>query len=116
MRAARTYKVTDDGTSSRYSVSLHAKDKVSITFSECTSCGYSWSVSAAPRSAVARSAGDSSRPAAQPASGPPMVGGSGTHTFTFQAVGAGKTTVSFGYFPPGSRPADRTVVLTITVS
>ncbi len=115
-RPPRTSAITDDGKANGYAVALQPKDKVRITFDECTSCGYHWEVTAAPNARVGRAAGDTSESAKQPSgSSGHVVGGSGTHAFTFTAVGAGKTQVRLGYLPPGASTAERTVVLTITV-
>jgi len=51
------------------------------------------------------------------ASGPQVVGGSGTVTFTFKAVGKGTTTISFAYARPWeSVPPAQTRTITVTVN
>ena len=50
------------------------------------------------------------------ASGPQVVGGSGTVTFTFKAVGKGTTTISLAYARPWeSVPPSQTRTITVTV-
>jgi inhibitor of cysteine peptidase len=50
------------------------------------------------------------------ASGPQVVGGSGTITFTFKAVGKGTTTISLAYARPWEKvPPAQTRTITVTV-
>ena len=50
-------------------------------------------------------------------SDPNLVGGGGLDTFVFKAVGAGKTTITLGYYPPSNDAVkpEKTETFTVTV-
>ncbi len=121
-RRRRDYTITDNGKSA-YSSALHPGDTVHMVFSECRSCGYHWALIQKPAPAVVRAGADSTTNPSHPSPSPsstatpaPIVGGSGTHSWPFTGVGPGRTSATFGYFPPGSSVASRRVVLTFVVS
>jgi len=74
--------------------------------------GYNWTQATKDTNVVAYV--DNAYMAAAP--GPQVVGGSGTDTFTFKAVGKGTTTISLAYARPWeSVPPAQTRTITVTV-
>jgi predicted secreted protein len=46
---------------------------------------------------------------------PGLVGGGGLDVWTFKAVGAGETTITFGQYPPSNDPVDPEQAQTFTI-
>jgi hypothetical protein len=91
---------------------------VLVDLETCGGCGYSWTVDTAPSPATAtqETVSQPPSPSAAPTNGPPLVGRPTTTRLAFQARAAGETSVSIGYHGPGGGPAERTVVMTLTVT
>jgi predicted secreted protein len=95
-------------------VGAHPGDTIVVSLVDCFSCGYHWAITTAPNGAVVAHRSTEDQPAQNP---PGAVGASGKKVFTFQAVGAGTTGVSLGYFPPAKGAApETTYALTFVVS
>jgi predicted secreted protein len=109
--AATTHKYTkaDNGKT----VAVKPGDKVEVTLDECAgSCGYEWRQTTAPDPKVLKATGESKTDAQN---APGMVGGSGTHTFKYEAVGVGTTSFKLGYFGPAQTAPDESFTLTVKV-
>jgi predicted secreted protein len=109
---AQTIRLSDSDKGK--TVAARSGDTIVVSLIDCFSCGYHWNITAAPDVKVVahRSTVDQ-----QAQNAPGQVGGSGKRVFTFQAVGAGSTSVTLGYFPPAKgAAAESTFALSFVVS
>lgn len=95
-------------------VMLRVGDKIVIELSETPGTGYSWEFAENP-SGVLRKVSERLMSAPQP-SGPPIVGRPEKHRFTFEAMGAGRTSIELRLIPPGGGKADGTYSVGVEVA
>jgi predicted secreted protein len=85
------------------SVSGRVGDTFQVKLVDCATCGFRWEVATPTDTKIVRLVSHVYAPPNLPKG---MVGGSGTAVFTFRAVALGSTSVTLGYYGPGSpRPA-----------
>ena len=113
-RAFHVTRITDNGTKNARHWVGHVHDALVITFTECTDCGYQWRVISKAKPALVKTTGKAT-PAPSEVNGHPVVGGTGTHTYTFKARAVGTTVAKLGYFGPAATKPSRVVTIKITI-
>ncbi len=73
--------------------------------------GYHWEIVGALDETVVKFVSKDYKSTSEPG----LVGGGGVDVWTFQAVGAGETTITLGYYPPSNNPVDPEQTQTFTV-
>jgi inhibitor of cysteine peptidase len=94
-------------------VTLAQGDILELSLDENPSTGYEWQAKKKPDEAVLAKRSDAYKAPKQ--TNPPMVGAGGVHTWRYEAVGAGKTALSFDYNPPGGGKPAETFSLSVIV-
>jgi predicted secreted protein len=84
-------------------VAARRGDAIVVSLTDCFSCGYHWAITTPPDNKVVAHRSTQDEPAANS-----PAGGSGRKVFTFQAVGAGTTGLTIGYFPPAKGASPET--------
>lgn len=103
--------IDDHGDLKNLHVVLGVGSSIKLRFDECGSCGYHWAFVQRPSKTLVAKA-SKSRP---PHNAPGVVGGSGTHSFTFTGLKGGLTYAKVGYFAPGATEASRVVTVRLRV-
>jgi len=106
----KTITLTDADAGS--TVQAAVGDQIEITLPANPSTGYAWKQQPGLDPAVVTFVSEAYQQAPTPSA---MVGVGGTDTWTYKAAGAGTTTITLGYVPPGRSVPDQTFAVTVTV-
>ena len=109
--APATPVLDDHGDLKNPHVVLGVGSSIKLRFDECGSCGFHWAFVQRPAKALVAKTSTSRAPH----NAPGVVGGSGTHTFTFTGRKAGLTYAKVGYFGPGADKPTRVVTVRLRV-
>jgi predicted secreted protein len=88
---------------------------VKLTLETTPGTGYEWTYSEKPDPKVLKQTADTTKASEQTGS-EPIVGAPVMRTWTYEAIGAGSSSVKLGYVPPGGGAPDETFSFSVMVT